>query len=422
MFIDESKIYVCSGRGGDGVIQFRREKFVPTGGPSGGDGGRGGDIIFRVNPKLNTLFSFRRRHKIFAENGKRGAKSNQTGKSGQHMYLDVPPGTLIYNDDTDALLGDLTTPDQTLTVCKGGRGGRGNARFATSRNKAPRLAEKGEPPEELNLRLELKLIADVGLVGVPNAGKSTLLASVSNARPKIAAYPFTTLVPNLGVAALDLDTSLVLADIPGLIEGAHQGIGLGHEFLRHIQRTRVLIHIIDGSASDPLLDFAQINSELALFDPNLAEKPQVVVFNKIDLPDVKAAWPQMQKELEQRGYEAYAISALAGTGVRPILFRALELLEEFPEEIDTPEIDEMPVYRPESDPRAFEITQAEDGWHVSGVSIERAAAMTYWEYAQSTRRFQRILRALGIEDALVEAGVSVGDTVFIGKYELEWQD
>ncbi len=422
MFIDEVKIYVCSGRGGDGVIQFRREKFVPTGGPSGGDGGRGGDIIFRVNPKINTLFSYRRRHKIFAEKGKRGAKSNMTGKSGEDMYLDVPPGTLIYNDETGALLGDLTTADQTLIVCKGGQGGRGNARFATSRNKAPRLAEKGEPSEELNLRLELKLIADVGLVGIPNAGKSTLLASVSNAKPKIAPYPFTTLVPNLGVVALDLDTSLVLADIPGLIEGAHQGVGLGHEFLRHIQRTRVLIHLIDGDASDPILDFAQINSELALFDPNLADKPQIVAFNKIDLPDVEAAWPKMQKELERRGYEGYAISALAGTGVRPVLFRALELLKEFPVEIDTPEIDDMPVYRPESDERSFEIVQAEDGWHVSGAAIERAAAMTYWEYAQSTRRFQRILRALGIEDALLEAGVSVGDTVFIGKFELEWQE
>ncbi|MBG7609553.1 MAG: GTPase ObgE [Anaerolineae bacterium] len=422
MFIDEVKIYVCSGRGGDGVIQFRREKFVPTGGPSGGDGGRGGDIIFRVNPKINTLFSYRRRHKIFAEKGKRGAKSNMTGKSGEDMYLDVPPGTLIYNDETGALLGDLTTADQTLIVCKGGQGGRGNARFATSRNKAPRLAEKGEPSEELNLRLELKLIADVGLVGIPNAGKSTLLASVSNAKPKIAPYPFTTLVPNLGVVALDLDTSLVLADIPGLIEGAHQGVGLGHEFLRHIQRTRVLIHLIDGDASDPILDFAQINSELALFDPNLADKPQIVAFNKIDLPDVEAAWPKMQKELERRGYEGYAISALAGTGVRPVLFRALELLKEFPVEIDTPEIDDMPVYRPESDERDFEIEQAEDGWRVSGAAIERAAAMTYWEYAQSTRRFQRILRALGIEDALLEAGVSVGDTVFIGKFELEWQE
>jgi len=422
MFIDEVKIYVCSGRGGDGVIQFRREKFVPTGGPSGGDGGRGGDIIFRVNPKINTLFSYRRRHKIFAEKGKRGAKSNMTGKSGEDMYLDVPPGTLIYNDVTGALLGDLTTTDQTLIVCKGGQGGRGNARFATSRNKAPRLAEKGEPSEELNIRLELKLIADVGLVGIPNAGKSTLLASVSNAKPKIAPYPFTTLVPNLGVVALDLDTSLVLADIPGLIEGAHQGVGLGHEFLRHIQRTRVLIHLIDGDASDPILDFAQINSELALFDPNLADKPQIVAFNKIDLPDVEAAWPKMQKELEQRGYEGFAISALAGTGVRPVLFRALELLKEFPVEIDTPEIDDMPVYRPESDERSFEIVQAEDGWHVSGAAIERAAAMTYWEYAQSTRRFQRILRALGIEDALLEEGVSVGDTVFIGKFELEWQE
>jgi GTP-binding protein len=243
---------------------------------------------------------------------------------------------------------------------------------------------------------------------------------VTNARPKIAPYPFTTLTPNLGVAELDLETNLVLADIPGLIEGAHQGIGLGHDFLRHIQRTRVLIHLLDGLAEDPLLDFAQINSELALFDPALAGKPQIVAFNKMDLPEVQARWPEVQQAIEERGYEAFAISAIAKTGLRPILFRAMQLLEEMPEPIEAAE---MPIYRVESDPREFTISRTDDGgWRVSGVSIERAAEMTYWEYDQSIRRFQRILQALGIEDALREAGVQLGDTVYIGTHELEWQD
>ncbi len=421
MFIDEIKIHVSSGRGGAGIVHFRREKYVPFGGPDGGDGGRGGDVIFQVEPRLNTLFAFRRRHKYNAQNGFRGGGNNQTGKSGEDLVLQVPPGTLIYDDDTDELLGDLTEPGQTLIANKGGRGGRGNARFATSTNKAPRIAEKGEPPSERNLRLELKLIADVGLVGVPNAGKSTLLASVTNAKPKIAPYPFTTLQPNLGVVQLDVETTLVLADIPGLIEGAHQGVGLGHEFLRHIQRTRVLIHLLDGLALDPLLDFAQINSELALFDPKLAEKPQVVVFNKMDLPEVQEQWPDIQVELEKRGYEAYAISAVAGTGVRQVLYRAKQLLDELPPEPE-PEAEELPVYRPESDPREFTVERVSEGYLVTGESIERAAAMTYWEYGQSVRRFQRIMQTLGIEDALLKEGVQVGDTVFIGEYELEWAE
>ncbi len=419
MFIDQTQIHVISGKGGNGIIHFRREKYVPLGGPDGGDGGRGGDVILEVKTTLNTLSAFRHKQTYRAKPGLRAGGNNQTGRSGEHLTIYIPPGTLIYDDDTGELLGDLTEPGQTITICKGGRGGRGNARFANSRNKAPRIAEKGAPPEERTLRLELKLIADVGLVGVPNAGKSTLLSVVTNAKPKIAPYPFTTLQPNLGVAELDLDTSLILADIPGLIEGAHQGIGLGHEFLRHIQRTRVLIHILDGMAEDPLLDFAQINTELSLFDPALAEKPQVVVFNKMDLPDVQARWPEVQKALEKRGHEVHAISAVAGTGVRPVLFRALQLLAEAP---PPPEPAELPVYRVESDPREFSISREPDGWRVSGVSIERAAKMTYWEYGQSIRRFQRILQALGIDEALREAGVQEGDIVHIGTHELEWED
>ena len=304
MFIDEVRIEVESGKGGDGAVHFRREKYVPFGGPDGGDGGRGGDVLLVVKPILNTLSHFHHQSKFSAQDGAAGAKQNMTGRSGQHLVLDVPPGTLVYDAESGDTLGDLTEPGQELRVAKGGRGGKGNARYATATNQAPRIGERGEPGQTRALRLELKLIADVGIVGAPNAGKSTLLASTTRARPKIGDYPFTTLEPNLGVAELDDETVLVLADIPGLIEGAHRGIGLGHDFLRHIQRTRVLIHLLDGMAPDPLLDFAQINSELALFDPNLAAKPQIVVLNKIDLPDVQARWTracQCAEEARLRG-------------------------------------------------------------------------------------------------------------------------
>ncbi len=419
MFSDEVEIYVRSGKGGDGIIHFRREKYVPFGGPDGGDGGRGGDVVLRVQPTLNTLSSFRQNQKFIAQDGARAGGNNQTGRSGEDLVVLVPPGTLIYDRDSDALLGDLVEEGQELVVCKGGRGGRGNARFANSRNKAPRIAEKGEPPQEIYLRLELKLIADIGLVGVPNAGKSTFLSVVTNARPKIAPYPFTTLTPNLGVADLDLNTSLVLADIPGLIEGAHQGVGLGHEFLRHIQRTRVLLHLLDGTAEDPILDFAQINSELSLFDPALGEKPQIALFNKIDLPEVAERWPEVKKALKKRGYEAYAISAIAHTNVRQVLFRAHQILLALPP-METRE--EIPVYRVEADPREFAVARIDKGWRVSGQSIERAAKMTYWEYGQSIRRFEKIMEVLGVIDALREAGVQEGDSVFIGDHELEWSD
>lgn len=421
MFIDEAVISVQSGKGGDGAVHFRREKYVPRGGPDGGDGGRGGNVILEVLPTLNTLSRFRYQRKFRADDGLRGSKQNMTGRSADDLVVQVPPGTLVYKSDTGELLGDLVEPGQQLLAAKGGRGGRGNARFATSTNQAPRIGERGEPGQSLELRLELKLIADVGIVGVPNAGKSTLLSAVTSAKPKIAPYPFTTLEPNLGVADLDEDESLVLADIPGLIEGAHMGIGLGHDFLRHIQRTRVLIHLLDGMAEDPLLDFAQINSELALFDPKLGEKPQVVAFNKMDLPDVQKRWPKIQKDLKSRGYKPVAISAVSGENTREVLYRAAQLLEET--QIPVFEMDgELPTYRPEADPRDFTIHRAPDGWRVSGASIERAAAMTYWEHDQSVRRFQKILEALGIDKALREAGVQPGDTVHISDYELEWSD
>ena len=421
MFNDEVQIFVASGKGGDGAVHFRREKYVPRGGPDGGDGGHGASVVFAVKSTLNTLSSFRNGQRFIGDNGSRGGGKNQTGRSADDLVIHVPPGTLIYDADNGALLGDLVNPEDELVVCTGGRGGRGNSRFATSRNKAPRIAEKGEPGQERNLRLELRVIADVGIVGVPNAGKSTFLSVVTNATPKIAAYPFTTISPNLGVAELDQENSLVLADIPGLIEGAHQGIGLGHEFLRHIQRTRVLIHLLDGMADDPLLDFVQINSELALFDETLGEKPQVVVLTKMDLPDVTKRWPEIKATLGKRGIKPMAISAVTGLGVRDVLYQAAKLLSETP---IVPIYKEMPVYRFEDDPRSFEIESVPEdgGFRVSGAAIERAAAMTYWEYDQSVRRFQRILKTLGIEDALRDAGVQVGDSVHIGEYELEWQD
>lgn len=418
-FLDEVVIQVQAGRGGDGIVHFHREKYVPKGGPDGGDGGRGGDVILVVNPHLNTLSPYRYQKRFRAEDGQRGGPNKMHGRNGAPLRLEVPPGTVVYDAETGEVLGDLTEPGQELVVARGGRGGRGNARFVTSRNRAPRMAEKGEPGEERTLRLELKLIADVGLVGVPNAGKSTFLAAVTNARPKIAPYPFTTLVPNLGVAELDDQVSLILADIPGLIEGAHRGVGLGHDFLRHIQRTRVLIHLLDGLSEDPVADFAQINTELALFDPRLAEKPQIVALNKMDLPEVQARWPAVEQAIRDRGYEIYPISALARQGLREVLWRAYRVLQELPPPV--PE-ESLPVYRPEADPRAFTIERVPEGFRVHCQALERAAAMTYWEYEQSVRRFHRILAALGVEQALREAGVQPGDTVYIGDYELEWLD
>jgi GTP-binding protein len=419
MFIDEATIYVKSGNGGNGVVHFRREKYITKGGPDGGDGGKGGHVIIKVSPPLNTLYAFRHEHKFIAPDGKPGAKSNRTGHSAEDLIILVPPGTIIYDADNGQVIADLVEGNQEITLCKGGRGGRGNARFANSRDQAPRIAEKGAPGEERNLRLELRLIADVGIIGVPNAGKSTLLAAITNAKPKIADYPFTTIEPNLGVASLDDGETLVLADIPGLIEGAHQGTGLGFEFLRHIQRTRVLIHLLDGMGENPINDYAQINTELALFDANLGKKPQVVAVTKLDLPEVKARWESLQRKLKKKGISAIAISAATGENLRTLLFKALELLRETPPEITESTV---PIYQPQFDPRKYEIVRLPDGWRIVGASIERAAAMTYWNNDDSIRRFQRILEVLGIDDALREAGVKEGDMVKVGEYELEWSD
>jgi len=416
MFIDQAQIQVISGKGGDGIVHFRREKYVPLGGPDGGDGGHGGDVVLEVKSTLNTLASFQHKQRFQAEAGKNGGGSNKTGRSAEDLIIYVPR-------ETGDMLGDLVNAGERIVIAKGGKGGRGNARFANSRNQVPRIAEKGEPVQTRQIRLELRLIADIGIVGVPNAGKSTFLSVVTNAKPKIAAYPFTTLQPNLGVADFGEDLTLVLADIPGLIEGAHQGIGLGHEFLRHIQRTRVLIHLLDGLAEDPLLDFAQINSELALFDPQLKDKPQIVAFNKMDMPEAQERWPKIEKQLLKQGaggkIKPIPISALARTNVKELLYKAAHILAEIPaKEAEV----ELPVYRLEADPEEFSVIKENQGWRVKGAAIERAAAMTYWEYDQSVRRFQRILQSLGIEEELRQLGVQEGDSVLIGDYELEWSD
>jgi GTP-binding protein len=421
MFIDQVEIHVKSGKGGDGMVHFHREKFVPRGGPDGGDGGKGGDVIFEVKSTLNTLSSFRQNQKFRAEDGLRGGPSQMSGRYGKDLLIHVPPGTVLFDADTGELIGDLTEPGQKLSVLKGGRGGRGNQHFATSRNQVPRTAEKGEPAQEKRIKLELKLIADIGLIGVPNAGKSTLLSVLTNAKPKIAPYPFTTLEPNLGVANIDEDTTVVLADIPGLIEGASQGAGLGHDFLRHIQRTRVLIHLLDGLSEDPVADYSQINSELSLFDPHLARKPQLVALNKIDQPEVQERLAEIRDKFKNLNVELMTISALARTNTRELLVKAYQLLEEAPP-IDQVELP-LPVYKPKEDPREFLVTrEGTNEWRVSGAAIERAASMTYWQHDGSVRRFQKIMETLGADEALRKAGVQEGDTVAIGDFELEWQE
>jgi len=419
MFIDEVVIEVQSGKGGDGIVHFRREKYVNRGGPDGGTGGKGGDIIFRVNPHLNTLEKFRHQTIFIAKNGKRGGVKNQTGRSAENLILNVPPGTIVREVGTGGQIADLIEENKEVVVCPGGRGGRGNTRFANSHNQAPRIAEKGEPGDEKSLYLELKLIADVGIIGMPNAGKSSLLASVTNAKPKIANYPFTTLVPNLGVAVLDDEITMILADIPGLIEGAHTGIGLGDTFLKHIQRTKVLIHLLDGLSSDQMADFAQINTELSLFDPDLGKKPQVVAINKIDIPDVHEKLEDIKEIFKEKGIEVSIVSTVTHENTKKLLWRAKNLLDELP---DVEKEIILPVYHPESKDKEFEVAKMEKGWVIKGGSIERAAEMTYWEYFESVRRFHRILESMGIGDALRNSGIHEGDSVFIGEHEFEWAD
>ena len=419
MFFDEVKIYVKGGNGGDGCIAFRRERAVPFGGPSGGNGGTGGDVVLVVDPQLNTLISFKHRIHFKAERGGHGSGKDQQGKSAEDRLVPVPRGTVVYDAESGDLLADLTEPGERFVVASGGRGGRGNAAFTSPVHQAPRFAEHGEPGKERWLRLELKLIADVGVVGLPNAGKSTLLSVVSAAHPKIADYPFTTLQPNLGVVTVDGLESFVLADLPGLIEGAAGGAGLGHQFLRHVERTRLLIHLLDGAADDPLADYETINAELGRYSTRLAAKPQIVVLNKIDLPDAQAQWILVQKAMRTRGIEAWAISAVTGQGVRELMLRTFELLRSLP----APEpVAEAPVVlRPAVSDELFTIEREGAAWRVRGARVERIAVMTPFLVPEAAARFQRQLRAMGVVAALEAAGVRPGDRVRIGERELEWQ-
>lgn len=421
MLIDEAKIFVASGKGGDGMVSFRREKYVPRGGPSGGSGGRGGDVVLQADSNLNTLFFFHRRVHYKAKPGARGGSSNKSGADADALVVQVPLGTVVRVAKTGAVLADLVTEGGQVLVARGGRGGRGNAFFKTAANQAPRLAEKGEPGEERWLTLELKMIADVALVGLPNAGKSTLLSVVSNAKPKIADYPFTTLQPNLGTVIYD-NSDLVFADIPGLIEGAHLGLGLGHAFLRHIQRTSMIIHVLDGSSDDPVADYNQIKVELALFDDRLADRPEIVVINKIDLPDAREYLSLLEEQLAERGVvDTLAISALTRENISRLIQRAFEMAPGSPNLFLHP-VSGLPVYELEDSDVSFEIKREDDRFYVSGAGIERAAAMTYWDYEEAVARFQKTLETLGVAQALADAGIQEGDTVFVGEYELEWSE
>jgi len=419
--IDQVKLFVASGKGGDGAVTFRREKYIPHGGPSGGDGGKGGDVILRVNPRINTLSAFANKVHYKAGHGERGGSSTKTGKSADPVIIDVPPGTMVRDAESNEVIADLVREGDTVVILKGGRGGPGNAHFATSQNQAPRFAKKGEPGEEKWILLELRLIADVGIVGVPNAGKSTLLSVISNARPKIADYPFTTLEPNLGLLRYD-DADLVVADIPGLVEGAHMGVGLGHAFLRHITRTRMLVHILNGASEDPVADYNQINVELALYDEKLGKRPQIVVLNKMDIPEVAAKWGQIEADLVARGVEnPMAISAATQQNVTALVQRMFQTYAELPQEAIAPTA--MPVYELPPEEIPYTVVKVDEGeYRVSGKRIERAASMTYWDYEEAVARFQKTLDFLGVTQALREAGVQEGDSVYIGEHELEWSD
>ncbi len=418
-FIDEAEIEVAAGDGGNGIVAWRREKYVPKGGPAGGDGGQGGSIYLEATPELSTLVEFRFRRSFSAESGKAGGTSKKSGRSGTDLTIAVPVGTLVYRrlgDAPEALLADLAQAGTRLVVAKGGRGGLGNQHFATSVRQAPRFAEHGEPGERAHLRLELRLLADCGIIGVPNAGKSTLLSVVSSARPKIADYPFTTLEPQLGVVRISDEESFVMVDVPGLVEGAHEGTGLGDLFLKHVERTRVLLHLLDGSKPLPeiLADKDVIDAELVAWNPRLIDKPVLVVLNKLDLPNARESLP----ELRLRFPQLHAISAATHAGVRELMLDVWRAIESAP----MPEIvAQEPVRIELRDPDAFTIERGDGGeFVVAGERIERLAAMTDFDTDEGMARFERVLGKMGVEKRLAELGAEPGDTVRIGAYEFTY--
>lgn len=415
MFVDEAKIYVKGGAGGNGCVSFHREIYKPKGGPDGGDGGRGGSVILEVDEGLRTLMDFRYQKHFRAPRGQHGEGNNRHGKDAEDMILKVPPGTVVKSEDGKALF-DLVRPGQRAVVARGGRGGRGNARFLTNKRRAPTFAEKGEPGEERWIVLELKLLADVGIIGLPSAGKSTLISRISAARPKIAPYPFTTTTPNLGMVKLRDGRSFAVADIPGLIEGAHAGKGLGHAFLKHIERTAILIHVLDLAATiegrDPLDDFDTVNKELAAYGKGLGERPQVVAGNKMDLPEAQANYQRVAEELLRRGYELFPISAVTGDGVDRLLYTIADLLEK---DIESMVVQaEVAEVRAEEWPEDFSVYKEDETWVVRGAGVERAVAMTDFSNDEAISYLQRRLIRMGVEEKLIDAGAVEGDEVRIG--------
>ena len=432
MFLDEVKIFVRSGDGGNGLVAFRREKYVPKGGPAGGDGGRGANVVFIVDEGLRTFMDYRYQKKFVAPNGENGMSKGMHGRKSKDLYLKVPPGTVIRDTDTGEVLADLVEHEQEVIVARGGRGGRGNCRFATPSNPAPEIAENGEPGEERNLTLELKLMADVGLVGFPSVGKSTLLSITSKAKPKIADYHFTTLAPNLGVVETKDHRSFVMADLPGLIEGASQGVGLGHQFLRHIERTKVIVHVIDMSATDgrnPYEDYKVINAELGEYNMRLLERPQVVVANKMDIPVASENLVEFKKRLAEDGEDVdiVEISAFTRSNIDNLLYKISDILDNTDPnmlyELDTEEesMENRVIYKHKPKDETFKITRDDTGAYVvSGPGIERAFLMTDFNRDASVRRFAQQMRSMGVDDALRERGCKNGDTVKILKGEFEF--
>lgn len=429
MFVDKAKIYVKGGDGGDGLVAFRREKYVPEGGPAGGDGGKGGDVIFRVDEGLRTLMDFRYQRHFKAQRGEKGRNKSRHGANAENMIVRVPPGTVVIDDDTQEIIADLTRHGQEVVVARGGRGGRGNIRFATPNNPAPELAEHGEEGEERWVVLELKVMADVGLVGFPSVGKSTLLSVVSAAKPKIGAYHFTTITPNLGVVDVGDGRSFVMADLPGLIEGAHEGVGLGHEFLRHVERTRLIVHVVDMAGSegrDPFDDWKKINDELRLYNADLEKRPQIVAANKMDMPEAEANLEKFRAEVAKvRGdLEIMPISSLTRQGIQELLYRVAELLEEIPEAPAIEEVTELAerkIYKlDKKEDEGFTIRRENETFVVESAKIERMMKRMQLNSHDAILKLARTLRHMGVDDELRKRGAKDGTLVRIGDFEFEF--
>ena len=424
MFTDYAKIYVSAGKGGDGAVAFRREKYVAAGGPDGGDGGKGGDVYFEVNPDSNTLIDFRYKKKFKAENGNNGEGGHKYGKSGEDLYIKVPLGTIVKKSDTGEILADLSEENKKVLVLKGGRGGKGNSHFATATRQAPRFAQKGEEGEEGELILELKLLADVGLIGYPSVGKSTILSVVTSATPKIAEYHFTTLEPNLGVVKSEYGDSFVIADIPGLIEGASEGVGLGIQFLRHIERTRLLLHVVDVAGTEgrnPVEDFYTINKELEKYSKKLATRKQIIVANKIDSMQDESLYNELENVAKENNMEIFKVSAATGQGMKELMIEVSKILKTLPKEDLVEEKEAKKVYKLEEE-QPFTIVKKDDMYVVDGSAIRELMRKVNMEDNESLYYFQKNLDILGVNSALKKAGVKDGDTVKVYDYILEWED